>query len=231
MPTKPVNKMAEAAFLLGTLLIALGTTLMSKAGFGMSMVVAPAYVLSDLFLTITPGTMCYLYYGVLVLLAMLLRRGFRVTFLFSFFASMLFGFAVDGFTWCFGFITAPSLPVRVLLYVLGLPVSSLSIALLLHSYFPPQPPELFVKEVAALLRRDVYKVKYAYDIASLLLAATLSLLFFRQLRYVGIGTFVTAVFNGPLIGFFGRKMDKIIDFSPLFPAVGKFFTEKKKSEV
>ena len=36
---------AEAAYLLGIVILALGTALMEKAAFGMSMVVSPAYIL------------------------------------------------------------------------------------------------------------------------------------------------------------------------------------------
>lgn len=229
MPGKRFNNMAEAAFLLGTLLIALGTTLLSRAGFGMSMVVAPAYVLSAHFPSVSDGTMCYLYYGVLVATAMGMRRRFCLSYLFSFFAAVLFGLAVDAFAWCMSFLPEPSFLGRVALYLIGVPISALSIALLLHSYFPPQPPELFVKTLAAVGKRDVYRMKYLYDIASLLLSAGLSLLFFRQLRFIGPGTFVAALVNGPLIGYFGRKMEKIADFSPLIPALGRYFSAEEST--
>ena len=231
MPEKKFTRCAELSFAIGIVLLGLGTSLMSKAGFGMSMVVAPAYVLSDLWPGVSTGTMCYVYQGILVLITCLLRRRFRLSYLFSFLSAVLFGWMVDFFSnFCFAGIVNPGLGARILLFCVGLPINSVSIAFLLHTYFPPQAPELFVKELAGLIQKDIYKVKYAYDLFSLLLSVGLSLLFFREFRYIGVGTFICAFLNGPIIGLTGRFLDKIADFSPFFPKLGKFFLEGEKSD-
>lgn len=223
MEQKRFKKCGEIAFVLGILLLGLGTAVMSKASFGMSMVVSPAYVLAEAVGFITPGTMCYICQGFLVVVTFIMLRKFKVTFLFTFLAAVLFGLSVDLFTAVLAPLKASGMAVRVLLFIIGMPINSLSIAFLLHSYLPPQAPELFVKELSGIFGWDMYKTKYVYDICSCLLSIAMSLLFFREIRVIGVGTVVFSFLNSPIIGFFGRHMEKIADFSPRFTKLGRLF--------
>lgn len=229
--TKRFNRCGELSWLIGTVLLGLSTALMSKAGFGMSVVVSPAYVLADLFEFISAGTMCYICQGFLVAVTCLMIKRINLSFLFTFFSAVSFGLLVDFFSnICFGFINEPGMAWRILLFCLSLPVNSISIAFLLHSYFPPQAPELFVKEFAAVTGGDIYKLKYIYDICSLVLSVAMSFIFFGELRFIGVGTFACALLNGPIIGFAGRLMDKNADFSPFFPKIGRYFIEEETAQ-
>ena len=51
----------------------------------------------------------------------------------------------------------------------------------------------------------------------MLAAHYLSFLLLGELRHVGVGTVVYAFVNAPLIGVFGRWLDKIADYEPRFP--------------
>lgn len=229
---KKFRNCGEVAFVLGTVLLGLGTALMSKASFGMSIVVSPAYVLADAVGRVSAGTMCYICQGFLVLCTFAMLRRFKPAFVFTFLSAVLFGLTVDFFTdVCLGGIVDPGMGVRVLLFCLAMPINSLSIAFLLKSYLPPQAPELFVKELSAMRGWDMYKTKYAYDIASCLLSVALSFLFFRQLRFVGVGTFISALLNAPLIAFFGKSMEKAADFSPRISWLGKMFSTENRDDV
>ena len=79
----------ELCFLLGILLLAFSATCMAKADLGLSMVVAPAYLL-HLKLGISFGTAEYCLQAVLLLLMMLLLRRFKLTYLLSFPISLFF---------------------------------------------------------------------------------------------------------------------------------------------
>ena len=70
---------AELAYVLGILTLALGTALMERADFGVSMVVAPAYLLhlkiSQVYPFFTFGTAEYcLQAALLIVLCLVLRR-------------------------------------------------------------------------------------------------------------------------------------------------------------
>lgn len=219
-----LKKCGELSFLLGTVLLGLATSLMSKAGFGVSMVVAPAYVIAEKVQVISAGTMCYIKQGVLILLTSLIMRRFRVTYLFSFLSAVLFGLSVDFFTGvCLAWVQSPSLPGRIALFCIGIPINSFSIALLFHTYFPPQAPELFVKELSRKYGWAVYKTKYVFDLSFCVLSIVLSLLFFRRLLYIGVGTVICALVNAPLIGFFGKILDRVGEYDARFPRLAALF--------
>ena len=212
-----LHKCGEIAFVPGVLLLGLATVLMSKASFGLSMVVAPAYVLADWIRLIPTGTMCYIYQGLLVIATSLIMGRFKISYLITFFSAVCFGLSVDAFGWVFAFIQSPGMGLRVLLFAVAIPINSLSIALLLHCYFPPQAPELFVREISGKFSWQMYKTKYVYDLCSCAVSIAMSFLLLGQLRHVGVGTVVYAFINAPLIGVFGRWLDKIADYEPRFP--------------
>ena len=222
-------KWGEAAFLAGTAFLSFGTALQQAAGFGMSMVVAPAYVLADWVGFIPAGTMCYLFQGFLILLTSLLLRRFKLSYLFSFFSAVVFGLLVDAFTALLTrWIIEPGLALRLVCFVPGVLANSLGIALLLNSYLPPQAPELLVKELSAHYGWNKYRAKYAYDGASLALSAALSLLLLGQLRFIGVGTFIITAVNGPLISLYGRFLEKRLDFSALLPGLQRLFAGEEE---
>ena len=91
----------ELAYVLGILILAFGTALMEKADFGMSMVVAPAYLvylkLNPIFNFFTFGMGCYIAEGILLIILTIILRRFKLNFIFSFITAVIYGFVVDGF--------------------------------------------------------------------------------------------------------------------------------------
>ena len=100
---------------------------------------------------------------------------------------------------------------------------------MLRSYLPQQAYDFTVKEISVVKKRDMNKVKWVYDVSSLLVGIVLMLVLFGgfDLSLIGVGTLVLAVINAPIIGFFGKILDRFIDFSPLFPKfAGRVFHVK-----
>ena len=85
----------EAAYLLGIALLALGTALMERGGFGISIVVAPAYVL-HLATSLSFGVAEYILQGAILLLTVVLLRRARLRFFLSFVTALLYGAVLDG---------------------------------------------------------------------------------------------------------------------------------------
>jgi len=222
---KKLKNCGEISFVLGVVFLALGTALMSRAGFGMSMVVAPAYVLSAWIGVIPPGTMCYICQGFLIVVTSVMMRRFRVTYLFSFLSAVLFGLFVDLFGKPLAAFPADGLGARILLEALGIPINALGVAYLFHTYFPPQAPELFVRELSRRAGRQVYRVKYAYDLCSCALSILLSLLLLGRWDWgiLGVGTLIVTLVNSPLIALWGRLLDRIAEYGPALPRLGAIF--------
>jgi len=221
-----LGRMNELAWVLGILLCALGVSLCTKAGFGLSMIAAPAYIFHRALIGLSPffsqGTCEYLWQGLLMLLLCVGIRRFRPHYLLSFGTGILFGLAVDGWlTILGGNGVLSSLPLRILLFAFGMLFTSLAIAFFFRTGLPVEVYELLVSEVADRYHFSVGRVKQVNDLAMLLVSVLLALLLHRSLEGVGVGTVLITLFNAPLIALFGRLLDRIFDFSPRFPRLVK----------
>lgn len=213
----------EFCYIPATLFLALGAALMSKANFGLSAIVAPAYLISQIF-QISFGTAEYCLQGVLVLAVCLLVRKFRWTYLLSFVSAFLYGMVLDAFLFLLSLMGDWNVILRLVMMVLGLALSSLGVALFFKTYLAPGAYELFVKEVSGHYHLDIGRFKVIYDLSSCLVAVVLSLTVFHTLfdRGIGLGTLLVAIGNGFIIGLFSKALDRCFDFYDRFP-FAKYF--------
>lgn len=188
---------------------------MEKADFGMSMVVAPSYLvylkLSAIFPVFTFGMAEYLTQAVLLVAMMIVLRSFRVKYFFAFATTVLYGLLLDTAMVLTGFIPAEGMVSRIVLFTAGMLVCAVGVALLFRTSLPPEVYELFVKEISVKYGFQVSKCKTVYDITSCLVAVMLSFAFFGFGHFEGVkvGTIICALVNGTLIGFCIKAIDKI----------------------
>lgn len=219
----------EALYLIALVSMAIGVTLTDKAGFGFSMVVAPAYIFSE-WLGISFGTAEYLFQGLLLIVMSLILRRFRLYFLFSFVTAFLYGMILDGCIVLFAFLPSETILWRIIWFVLGLLITAPSVAMFYRVYISPEVYELFVKELSAAFRVKTERFKIGYDVGSALLSVILSFFAFGfgVFRGIGWGTLVTVLCNGLLIGASLRFVDRRFDFYPALP-IEKYFHNSSPS--
>lgn len=220
---KKLGPFGELSFLVGTVILPLGTSLMARGEFGLSVVVVPAYLLSLKIDVLTFGMAEYCLQGALLVLFCLIMGKFRLGYLFSFFAAFSYGVVLDLWMPLVESIPLPTLGHRIALYICGMMVNSFSISFYFKSYFPPQIYELFVKGLSEKFRIDMGKFKVGYDLTSFAASLVLSLLFFGKIVGIGVGSVACALLNGVLISFWCRVIEKFFDFSPRFPKWKAFF--------
>ena len=226
---------SELAYLLGILALAFGTALITKADFGLSMIVAPAYLihlkLAPIFPFYTFGMSEYIFQAVLILLLCLILRRFRLGYLFSFVTAVVYGLTLDGMLALTGLLPVEGFVWRAVYFSVGLVICTAGVALLFHTYLAPEAYELFVKELSAKYHIPISRFKTCYDFASCALAIALSFVFFGFGHFEGIklGTIVTAFLNGFLIGRFGKLFEKRLAFRDLLP-LRRFFEENEPEE-
>ncbi|MBQ4258488.1 MAG: hypothetical protein II713_05755 [Clostridia bacterium] len=225
---------SELAYLLGIALIALSSALMQRADFGMSMVVAPAYILhlklSQVFPWYSFGVSEYLLQGALLILMILIVRRFKRGYLFSFVTAVLYGLILDGFVALLRFLPAGPILVRIVYFILGLLICAVGVALVFHTYIAPEVYELLVKEISDRYGLSLGKVKTAYDLISCLCAVILSFTFFGFGNFVGvnIGTLICALLNGFLISRVSVFLEKHFEFADRLP-LRPLFEGKRKT--
>lgn len=218
MKDKKLTFYTELAYPVGLALLAFGTAFMTKSDFGISTVIAPAYVLHLKFQPalgfLTFGTAAYLVEALIIVITSLVTRRFKLYYLFSFATAVIYGYALDGAIWCTAPLSAESFGARALLYVVGLLLCASGIAFMFQTYFSPEAYELFVKEFSAKFGKDLHRVKLVYDCVSCAAAIAMSFTFFGLLRFEGVklGTVICALVNGPIIGVFSKIYDRLFEF-------------------
>lgn len=209
----------ELAYVMGIVILALGTALMEQANFGMSMVVAPAYLLhlkvSQTLTYFSFGMAEYVFQGLLLILMMLLLRRFRTAYLFSFITAVFYGFTLDIMLNLIGRISCGDFAARCVFYILGMIVCAVGVALLFHTYIPLEAYEMFVKELSEKLGMDINRFKTIYDCVSCAVAVMMSFAFFGfgQFRGVKLGTIICALINGRLIGACSGWLERSFEFT------------------
>lgn len=208
----------EAAYILGIITLAFGTALMERADFGMSMVVAPAYLVYlkiSLYLPwFTFGMAEYSLQALLIIVLMVIMHGYKRKYLFSFITAFLYGTTLDLMISLVRFMPGYGMVARVIFYLSGLIFCALGVSLFFHSYIPPEAYELFVKELSSKYGFDINKTKTVYDCSSCLVAIVMSFAFMGFMHFEGVkaGTILCALINGWIIGQCSRFFDTTFEF-------------------
>ena len=221
----------EGAYTVGMVLLALGTALTAHGGFGMSMVVAPAYVLhlklSQTYDWFSFGMAEYLLQILILVLMMLLLRRIRPVYLLSIVSAVVYGFLLDGAMALAGLLPPLNVWGRLGLYSLGILICTAALSLLFNSYLPPAAYEMLVKQLSRRFGWKLTWVKTAYDLCSLALGAVLSVLSLGSIRGIGIGTVVCALIYGFLISLFSGVFARLWQFQDRW-ALRSMFEESEE---
>ena len=201
------RRWGEISFILAAIFTTMGVALMTKANFGLSMIVAPAYIISEVSDILTFGMSEYIIQAILLATLFVIIKRVEWRYALSFLSAIIYGAILDFFIIIFQFQQCPR-------RIMGQDSSlhrrasgiGFGVALYFNSYLPPCAYDLFVREASRHLHIKMTKFKIAYDWSSLAVALILSLLFFRRLHGIGIGTIVCSAVNGPLIGLFSKLM-------------------------
>ena len=208
----------ELAYVFGLLFVAFGVAFMEKSDFGVSMVVAPAYLLhlkiSETYSFFTFGMAEYTLQAVLLIIMMIILKKFRLSYLFSFVTAFIYGMILDLCMMIIAGIPTDNMAMRLFLYVLGMWLCAIGISLFFHTYIAPEVYELFVKEVSAKYHVEIHRFKTGYDICSCLIGVILSFCFFGLWVFRGVkwGTIFCALINGTMIGLCSKFFDRFFEF-------------------
>ena len=218
----------EISYLLGLIILALGTAFTTVSNLGVSMIVAPAYLLHLKISTFLPfftfGMAEYTLQGIIIIVMCLVIRKFHYSYLFSFVTAVLYGLCLDASLMLISKIPSDSLTMRLVLFAVGTLLATLGVAFFFRTYISPEAYELFVKKVSARFGIAIHKFKYGYDAASLIISVVLTFAFFGTFKGIGWGSVVSTLFNGILILFWSKILDKLFVFKDAF-ALAEYFDE------
>ena len=231
---KKVSKSNELLWLFGIIFVALGVAICSKADLGVSMIAAPAFVISDaissVFSFFTVGVTEYILQGVILIILCVVVRRFHWKYLLAFAVAVIYGYTLNLFIWMLSGIEFNEVWLRWVMLIVGDIITAFGVACFFRTYMPLQVYELFVAEVADRFGFTIAKTKFWFDMTLLALSILLSVVLFTDIKTfdwstiyyssfhsIGLGTLVTTAINSPLIALMGKVIDKFFLPSPLFP--------------
>ncbi len=232
--SKKICISSELAYILAIILLALAVAILTSANFGISMIVAPAYLLSLKIGAITFGQAEYIIQaGVFIVLCLVLKK-FRPIYLMSFVTCLIYGAVLD--LWrlipCFNpTVTEPgsmALQFRIPMFIIGVLLTSFSVALFFKTYLYPQVYDFFVKAVSFKYGIKMSVFKTCVDLTLLIMSTIMTLCFFGKFVGLNWGTLVMATLNGTIIGFFSKQLDRFFEFRPIFKKFSSYFELDKK---
>lgn len=221
---------SEAVYALAIIMLSFAVAMISSTGLGVSMIVAPAYILSLKFDFLTFGQSEYIVQGILFIILCLINKRFKPIYLTSFLTGLIYGGVLDFWRIIIPHFNPDITPVgsygtvlKIIYFVLGMLLTSLSIALFFKTYLYPQVYDFFVKAISQRLCVDTTKFKMCFDAAFLIISFAMSFMFFKRLNGIGIATVIMTCFNGLLIGFFSKALDRFFIFEPRFKSFSQKF--------
>lgn len=228
---KKIKFSSELAYIVSIIVLAFSVAMLTSADFGISMIVAPAYILSQKLTFLTFGQAEYVIQAIMFIVLCFIIRKFKWTYFFAFITCLIYGAVLD--LWRLipifnqSVITPDKIPLylRIIFFVLGELLTAFSIALCFKTYLPPQVYDFAVKAITSRYNLKVSIVKYSVDVFFLILAIALSFIFFGRLVGVSFGTIILVLTNGFFIGLFNKLLDKAFEFKPSLIKLSKYFED------
>ena len=230
---KKIKKASELLWLFGIIFVALGVSICSKADLGVSMIAAPAFVVSEalcnLWSGFSVGMVEYIIQGLLLILLCVVVGRWNWKYLLAFAVAVIYGYTLNFFLWILSPIEFNSVALRWVMLLVGDAITAFGVACFFRTYMPLQVYELFVAEIADRFKLTITKVKAAFDMSLLAISIVLALTLFGDLttfdfstiiyssfHSIGLGTLVTTAINSLLIGFMGKIIDKAFEPAAIF---------------
>ncbi len=227
-----IKKASELLWLFGIIFVALGVSICSKADLGVSMIAAPAFVVSEalvkFFSFLSVGVTEYIIQGILLIVMCIVVRKFNWRFLLAFAVAVIYGYTLNFFIWLIDGITLTAVWQRWVMLIIGDIITAFGVACFFRTYMPLQVFELFVAEIASTFKLSIAKVKCIFDISLLIISVTLAFTLFNDaatfdfskigytsFHSIGLGTLVTTAINSPIINFMGKIIDKVFEQTAL----------------
>lgn len=202
-------------FLVGVLINSFGVALITRAALGTSPISSLPYVLSFRF-PVTLGQFTFAMNLFFILgQVLLLRRDFQPIQLLQVAVNAVFSAFIDVSMGLLSWLEISSLPMAVLVLVLGCAVLAFGISVEVAPRVLMVPGEGIVQAIAAVTGWRFGNVKVGFDAALVSTALVLSLLFFHRLQGLGAGTILSALAVGRFVNLYNRRLPLISRISAL----------------
>ena len=209
-------------YVLGLLILAMGLTLNTRAGLGVSPIISVSFSISEIFRLSFGDTTMFLY-CVFVVIELLIhglrlrgreRRLILITDVLQIPLSLVFTRFLNVFAaFVPDFSDGGSFPLRLAVLIAAIILTGIGAAMSLSMRVVPNPGDGIVQAIADCVHKSVGLTKNCFDVLNISITISLGLLLAGKIVGVGIGTVIAVVGVGRIIAlyqhFFGRKVAEL----------------------
>lgn len=194
-------------YVIGLFVMALGIVLIKQANTGVSPVSVIPSALSNIF-PLTFGNTTILFQLFCFALILLVQRRVDVKTLLIVPVSFAFGYIIDFYML---FISLAALPVwlRYVCCLLGIAATALGIVIIVGADLMLPAPDALMRAVSQTWNRPLSRVKLTGDALWAVLSIVIELIFCGRVLSVWIGTVLSVLLTGRLVGVFGKLLPKL----------------------
>lgn len=188
-----------------------GVVLMLYSGTGVSAISSMTYALSEVLPVFSLGTWTYIFQSLLVISLMVLRKRFMPQYLLSFGVGFAFGIMMDVHKEWIQILPTAAL-FRAFYFVASYLIICVGVALSNRCKMPIIPTDLFPKELSDITGVAFSKIKVSFDLICVVTTAVLTFVCLGGISGLGIGTLLSALTMGRVIGSMDGWMDRHVEF-------------------
>ncbi|NLC33917.1 MAG: YitT family protein [Erysipelothrix sp.] len=197
-------------YIFSLILMGLGIALITKANLGTSAVSSVAYVLSKIYPSLSFGFFTFIINVLYVFIQVLiLRKDFPKYQYVQVLVGPILGLFIDLSMFVLAFIVEPPFIVSILILCGGCLFIALSIISQIKADVIINPTEAIIKVISEKLNIEFSKVKVSFDSGLVVVALILSLIVFKRIIGLGLGTLVSAFLVGYFLKFLKRKEEVV----------------------
>ena len=192
-------------YMLGLATMAVGVVLMKKAALGITPITSLPLALNEVLPVLSLGNWTILFHIFCIIAILIIKRKVELTTLLMFPVGIVFGYFIDFLLWVWQYET-DLIWLRILLLVLGIPVSGLGVALINNAELMLPSPDGLMRTIASVYRKKYHIVKIIGDCSWVACAVIIELSVLHRLQAVHIGTVASALLVGRAIKVWNRLL-------------------------
>lgn len=201
-----------AVLCVGLLIMAFGVAFSIKAGLGTSPISSLPYVVSILVEPLSVGTATIIMHCVFILLQIiLLRRKYQWIQLIQLPVAIVFGYLTDFGVWAIDSIPVPNYFVQWVLCIVGVILVGIGVSFEVTANVVTLAGEGLILAICKVTPVKFPTMKVIFDVALVIIAVVVSLIFLRRVEGVREGTLAAAIFTGLTAKVVNIPMKKFAD--------------------
>ena len=194
-------------YLIGLIVMASGVVFIKKAEIGISPLSAIPVALSNL-TPFTLGNMTILFHTFCMLMTFMVQRRVSLKAVLLLPLAILFGYIIDLLMFIYA-MPELSLVIRFIVSFGGIILSGFGIVLIAGADLMLPAPDALLRTISARAGKSLSIIKTVGDITWVAATVLIELVFAGKIISIGIGTVLSMILTGKLVGVFGKLLPKL----------------------